>query len=302
MNLRDLMDVKAICEAGSFRKAAALRGVTQPTLSQRVAHLEDQLGVRLFDRSRGGSEPTDLALHIANRSEGIAQEAAIVAQEISRLAAGKSGTMRLGLGPGPMRSLAQPIVEEVGCQLPELAIEIQSASTLRLGEWLLRREIDAALCPPIESADARIKTLLQLDAPVVIAANPRHALFASPPPSIRELLLSYPVALPPTETRYRQLVQAHFGIELDALPGHLVCSDYELLIRIVAEGTRYFTAGPAFAFNAEVATGRLKVLSIPVPFPHFVAMQINRDALPLPAVRQALDIITGLLPRLRSTG
>jgi hypothetical protein len=53
---------------------------------------------------------------------------------------------------------------------------------------------------------------------------------------------------------------------------------------------------------AEVATGRLKVLSIPVPFPHFVAMQINRDALPLPAVRQALDIITGLLPRLRSTG
>ncbi len=55
MNVRDFLDVRVICETGSLRKAATALGVTQPTLSNRVAHLEDQLGAPLFDRTRGQS-------------------------------------------------------------------------------------------------------------------------------------------------------------------------------------------------------------------------------------------------------
>ena len=68
MNVRDFLDVRVICETGSLRKAAVVLGVTQPTLSNRIAHLEDQLGAPLFDRSRGQSQPTDLALFIARRA------------------------------------------------------------------------------------------------------------------------------------------------------------------------------------------------------------------------------------------
>ena len=84
MNLRDLVDVKAICDAGSFRKAAASRGVTKPTLSNRIAHLEDQLGTVLFERSRGRSRPTEPARSIAARADGIAETASLLAGEISR--------------------------------------------------------------------------------------------------------------------------------------------------------------------------------------------------------------------------
>jgi DNA-binding transcriptional LysR family regulator len=41
VNVRDLLDVRVICETGSLRKAATVLGITQPTLGDRIAHLED---------------------------------------------------------------------------------------------------------------------------------------------------------------------------------------------------------------------------------------------------------------------
>ena len=49
MNVRDVLDAKLICETGSPRKAAVVLGVAQPTLGNRIAHREDQIGVPLLD-------------------------------------------------------------------------------------------------------------------------------------------------------------------------------------------------------------------------------------------------------------
>jgi hypothetical protein len=49
LNVRDFLDVKVICETGSPRKAAVVLGVAQPTLGNRIAHREDQIGVPLLD-------------------------------------------------------------------------------------------------------------------------------------------------------------------------------------------------------------------------------------------------------------
>lgn len=297
MNLRDLMDVRAICEAGSFRKAAASRGVTQPTLSNRIAHLEDQLGAVLFDRSRGQSRPTDLARYIAERTGDIAVESAQLAQEITRVARGEAGSVRIGFGPGPMRALAPAIVSAVGAEFPKLSLEILSAKTDRLGAWLLNREIDLAICPPIELEDPRLKTAAQLEVPAIVVARPEHPMFEGPPPTIEEVL-KYPIALPPVEPRYLQAIQQQYGLDLDALPGRLTCSDYDLLVRLVADGARYFTAGPLFAFAPEIADGRLRVLETPLPFSHIVAIQVNQDTWPYPAVARVKALVGRLFSRL----
>lgn len=299
MILRDLIDVKAICDAGSFRKAALLRGVTQPTLSNRIAHLEDQLGTRLFERGRGQSEPTALARFIASRATDIATDAELLGREVERLASGQSGTVRIGCGPGPMRALAGGIVESVSTELPRVALEIVGGSTTRLHSWLTSREIDVAVCPQFDAADPQIEILASTEAPVVIVANPGHPVFVGPVPTIERLLAQHPIALPPPEGRYAQLVRQHFGVGLDELPGHLVCSDYELLIGIVASGSRYFTAGPAFAFARDVAAGRLRMLDVQLPFTHVVAVHVNREAHPFPAVARVRDLVVSFLPQLR---
>ena len=98
MDVSDLLDIKAICDAGSYRKAAETLGVTQPTLSNRIAHLEDKLGAQLFDREHGRSRPTELAVLIADRAEIIGRDAALLSKDIVRLASGQSGVVRIGMG------------------------------------------------------------------------------------------------------------------------------------------------------------------------------------------------------------
>jgi DNA-binding transcriptional LysR family regulator len=58
LKLRDLHVLLAVAHAGSMGKAAARLAVSQPAVSQAITHLEHTFGVRLFDRTTKGVEPT----------------------------------------------------------------------------------------------------------------------------------------------------------------------------------------------------------------------------------------------------
>src|SRR5688572_14283079 len=58
LRLRDLRVFFAVVQAGSLAKAAVQLRVSAPAVSQVIADLEHAVGVRLFDRSRRGVEPT----------------------------------------------------------------------------------------------------------------------------------------------------------------------------------------------------------------------------------------------------
>ena len=291
MNVRDLLDIKAICDAGSYRKAADMLGVTQPTLSNRIARLEDELGARLFDREHGRSRPTELAALIATRAEIIGRDAALLAKDIVRLASGQAGVVRIGLGPAPGRALLGPIVERVAALTPQVALEIVFGSTRALADQLQARDLDIAVCHPIESPGRNLTCDLQLEADNVIVAHPQHQIFRTRMTGIGDILRSFPLAIPFLEQRYIDMTKQHYEVDVGRLPGRVVCSDFESLVRLVMASPRYFTAGPVFAFAPEIAAGRLRVLDTPVPFNHLVALHTNTDALPIPAVAGVLDII-----------
>ena len=283
MNVRDLLDVQAICEAGSFRKAAVALGITQPTLSARIAHLEDQLGARLFDRSRGQSRPTALAEFIATRAAGLSSDASLLSRDLQRLASGQAGLVRLGLGPALLRVLVVPLATRIGTQHPGIGLEIHSGASAVLRGRLLQREIDMVLASPLEPADPAIEAELLLETESVILARPDHPMFVGPPPGIRELF-QYPAALPFMEPRYADFLRTHFGVDFEAQHGRLVCSDIDALAQVAAASPHFFTAGPRFAFAAEIASGKLRVLKTAVPTRHLVLLQTHRNAYPLPAV------------------
>lgn len=290
LKIQDLLDVQAICEAGSFRKAAATRGISQPTLSARISHLEDQLGSKLFDRSRGSSRPTSLAEFIAARAAGLSHDASLLSRELKRLASGQTGLVRLGLGPVPFRALVVPLTARVRTHGPEINLEVRTGNSTALRTWLMQREVDMVLAAPIEPSDPAIETEMLLEVDSVIVAHPDHAMFKGPPPGIRELF-RYPAALPFLEPRYLEFVRAHFGVEVDTQPGRFVCSDFDLLARVTADAPHFFTAGPRFSFATEIASGRLRVLDTDVPLKHIVQLHTNRHALPLPAVGRVQELV-----------
>ena len=65
----------SVIELGSVSQAAAAHGVTQPSASSRIKHLERQLGMQLLDRGPGGSRPTDAGVVVAGWAEGILRAA-----------------------------------------------------------------------------------------------------------------------------------------------------------------------------------------------------------------------------------
>lgn len=299
MNVRDLLDVRVICETGSLRKAATVLGITQPTLGNRIAHLEDQLGAMLFDRSRGQSRPTDLALFIAGRAATLSDEAKRLAQEIRRVASGNTGLVRIGLGPAPTRILLAGLVARINERWPSISLELVSGHTAQLADALLQRELDLLICPPLDVRHEAIASEPLLETDIVVVASAGHPMLAEPPSDIRGLF-KYPIAISFLETRYLNILRDHYGIDLNAQVGRVQCSDSEMLARVVANSSRLFTAGPRFALADEIASGRLYVVDVNVPFKHNIHLNTNRDAYPLPAVKQVTDIIRQTFAEVRA--
>ena len=290
MNVRDFLDVKVICETGSLRKAAAVLGVTQPTLSNRIAHLEDQLGASLFDRSRGQSQPTDLALFIARRAGTMADEAGRLAEEARRLASGRGGLVRIGVSPVPSRIMFPDIVISIADQFPNISLDVLSAPTSQLAEGLIERQLDMIVCPALDGSHPEVASEVLLETDIIVVARPGHPLCTDPPATIAGLF-KYPIALPITEKHYLDTIKRDYGIDIENLPGRILCSDPSMLARIVQKSERLFTAAPRFYFSPEIDAGLLRIVATPVPMGHTLHLHWNRDALPLPAVRRAQDAI-----------
>jgi len=290
LNVRDFLDVRVICETGSLRKAAVVLGVTQPTLSNRIAHLEDQLGAPLFDRSRGQSQPTDLALFIARRAATMAHEAERLAEEAKRLASGKGGLVRIGVSPVPSRIMFPDIVISIANQFPNISLDVLSAPTSQLAEGLIERQLDMIVCPALDGSHPEIASEVLIETDIIVVARPGHPLCTDPPATIAGLF-KYPIALPITEKHYLDTINRDYGIDLENLPGRILCSDPSMLARIVQKSERLFTAAPRFYFSPEIEAGLLRIVATPVPMRHALYLHWNRDAFPLPAVRRAQDAI-----------
>jgi DNA-binding transcriptional LysR family regulator len=290
VNVRDFLDVRVICETGSLRKAAKVLGVTQPTLSNRISHLEDQLGAPLFDRSRGQSQPTDLALFIARRAATMANEAERLAEEAKRLASGKGGLIRIGVSPVPSRIVFPDIVISIANQFPNISLDVLSAPTSQLTEGLIERKLDMIVCPALDENHPEIASELLLETDIIVVARPGHPLCTDPPATI-EGLFKYPIALPVTEKHYLDTIKRDYGIDLDNLPGRILCSDPSMLASVIQKSERLFTAAPRFYFSPEIDAGLLSIVATPVPMGHSLYLHWNRDAYPLPALQRALDAI-----------
>ncbi len=115
----------ATSEAGSFTKAANDLGVTQPTLSRRIEHLEQQLGVRLFNRMQSGVALTAVGESILDAAREI--EAKILEIQGSLVGYDKrmDGTVRISVTDGLATYWLTPQLGLLRKQHPGIAIEFQ---------------------------------------------------------------------------------------------------------------------------------------------------------------------------------
>jgi len=99
MTLSQLGYLVAVDRLRSFREAAASCSVTQPALSQQIHKLEQELGVRVFDRSRQPVVPTEAGERVLEQARVILREAARMRDVLAGLSGELAGAYRLGILP-----------------------------------------------------------------------------------------------------------------------------------------------------------------------------------------------------------
>src|SRR5262245_36527086 len=97
--VRQLQYVVTIAATRSFRQAAALCAVSQPSLSAQVAQLERMLGVTLFERTKRRVLPTPAGEELLARAADVLREADDLGDAAARLADPFAGRLRIGVIP-----------------------------------------------------------------------------------------------------------------------------------------------------------------------------------------------------------
>src|SRR6516165_6427156 len=99
MTLTQLEYIIALDTHRHFASAADHCYVTQPTLSMQIHKLEEELGVKIFDRTKQPVIPTEIGAGIISQARIVLREAQMVKQLINDKQDGLSGELRIGIIP-----------------------------------------------------------------------------------------------------------------------------------------------------------------------------------------------------------
>jgi len=124
IDLNALVVFAKIVEAKSFSEAARRLGMPVSTVSRRVAELEDQLGVRLLDRSTRSLRLTDLGSEVLEHAQRSAEASEAVLSIVSNRRASVSGTLRLSAPPNISDTLLSPLITAFQASYPDVRVRI----------------------------------------------------------------------------------------------------------------------------------------------------------------------------------
>jgi DNA-binding transcriptional LysR family regulator len=146
LKLRDLRLLLALNEWGSMAKAANHLNVTQSAVSKAITELEHTFGVRLFDRTPKGIEPTAYGQALLKGSVGVFDELRQSVNAIEHLADPAVGELRIGCAPPMSWGIVPIVIDRLVRQHPRLAFHVSEAdpATLRYHD-LRERRIDLAI-------------------------------------------------------------------------------------------------------------------------------------------------------------
>ncbi|MFN3350368.1 LysR family transcriptional regulator [Pseudorhodoplanes sp.] len=174
MSLRQIEAIIAVCEEGSFTRAAARENATQSGISQHVAAAETALGVRLFDRTTAGVTPTPAGLRYYRHCVEAMSLLDRAGEDAQALTGTLTGNLRIGLMPTFTRAALTPTLQHFVIAHPDLQLQIVEAYSAILTEQVLDGALDFAVVPAFEGRVGLRSRLILRDREVLISARGRQ--------------------------------------------------------------------------------------------------------------------------------
>ena len=173
MDLRRLEIFLKVAELGSFSRAAEALFLTQPTVSEHVRALEDELGVQLLDRLGRGTTPTKagtLLLGYARRLLALSREAR---QAIEQFQGRVSGELVLGGSNIPGEYVLPALIGAFRAKYPDVSISLRIGASRDVQEWVEQGHVEIGVAGAVPTSRALESRPLMADT-LVLAVPPEH--------------------------------------------------------------------------------------------------------------------------------
>ncbi|WP_070884839.1 LysR family transcriptional regulator [Pseudomonas argentinensis] len=176
MELRHLRYFVAVAEELHFGRAADLLGISQPPLSQQIQALEQELGVRLFERSNRHVALTDAGrLFLEETRQTLAQVSKSV-DVVRRAEQGEIGELQIGFtASAPFVSIIPRAVFAFRQAFPAVHLDLQEMTSSQVCQALMEKKLQIGMIRPLELS-AELDAVELLSEPLVALLHAGHPL------------------------------------------------------------------------------------------------------------------------------
>ncbi|MFC4302131.1 LysR family transcriptional regulator [Cohnella boryungensis] len=145
MEIRLIKTFLTIVKLGSFQEAARALQYSQPTITVQVKKLEEELGIRLFERGKT-TELTSAGRFFLQKAEKLLQQYDAFENDLRDYTQGDAGLIRIGISEPSASNRFPAILSAFAQKRPKIQIKVAIGSNKGLVDMLLNEEIDLAFC------------------------------------------------------------------------------------------------------------------------------------------------------------
>lgn len=256
MDNRQLKTFLKIAELGSITRAADALGLAQPSLSQQLLRLEDELGAKLFRRTARGVTTTEAGRLFQEHARRILQIHQEALDDLHKLQGEASGQVSLAMPVSVSLVLGATLLEAAMKHTPQISLRLMEAFSGHIRTWLDHAEIDLGVLYDV--GPVRRLSVRPIAREELFVVGPPGALGGLEASVGARALAELPLILPGPEHGLRQFlereahrlhVQLKVTAEIDAL---------RHMLKLVGSGHGYTVLSLPAAAD-ELAAGRVSI-------------------------------------------
>ncbi|MFZ2996715.1 LysR family transcriptional regulator [Sphingobium sp.] len=251
----------AVVRSNSISGGARLLNISQPSVSNAIAQLEQVLGASLFERSRSGIVLTLEGEALLRRAESIDSLLRDAEAEVKLASVGVAGPLRVGGTPGALVSLLPDAVRRLEDRIGQFALHVVERPDHDLAAMLHRGEIELAFVTtgieqPPEGIEERT---FSRDPFALIVGRQNDHLPARM--SLKDMAAMRWV-LPEARGAFRRQIDALFIAADISVPQDIIRCDSLLTTKAIVRGSQRVTILPMQVASAELSIGVLRAITI----------------------------------------
>lgn len=234
MRLHQIRVFLAVVQSGSIRAAARVLNVSPPAITKSLRHLEEELQVRLLDRTQHGVVATPVGRAFVARARVIESELRKAEEEIAQFAGGHAGSVAFGVGPTHMILIVPEAVPQFCQKFPSIRVRIVEGPHPPLIRLVRDETLDFALgLRPELKLDSGIvfRPLFRDD--FVVAARKEHPLNGAR--SLARLADARWLTLTPRASPGGLVDQAFSAAGLPGPPSVIECESFNGIVALLAQ-------------------------------------------------------------------